>query len=137
MNNMQEFKSIVTSFGLAKSILNIETPEGYAPSHAHKDYHPLLTKLNQHSDILGMAVTQIERYMKHVRGVITEGQENARAAVFLSKYSHQKTLESMLHFIDFCVTRARPPCHHANADRVAGARGAARYDSPWTSQAGT
>lgn len=104
---MQEFKSIVTSFGLAKSILNIETPEGYAPSHAHKDYHPLLTKLNQHSDILGMAVTQIERYMKHVRGVITEGQENARAAVFLSKYSHQKTLESMLHFIDFCVTRAR------------------------------
>lgn len=49
--NVQESKSIVTSFGLAKAVLTIETPEGYAPS-SSKDFHPLLTRLNSSTPLL-------------------------------------------------------------------------------------
>ncbi len=105
--NVQEFKSVVTSFGLAKTVLSIETPEGYAPSHSMKDYHPLLTSLNGLTKVLRLGVASIERYMGHVRNTMQEGQANPRGAIFMSKYTHQRTLESMFHFIDFCVTRAR------------------------------
>ena len=104
--NVQESKSIVTSFGLAKAVLTIETPEGYAPS-SSKDFHPLLTRLNSSTPLLQLSVAQIDKYMQFVRGAVQDKQTNPRNVIFLSKYCHQKTLESMLHFIDFCVTRAR------------------------------
>ena len=53
--NIQDSKSIVTSFGLAKAVLTIETPEGYAPS-SSKDFHPLLTQLNSMTGMLPLAV---------------------------------------------------------------------------------
>lgn len=45
--------------------------------------------------------------MQFVRGAMQEKQTDPRNVVYLSKYTHQRTLESMLHFIDFCVTRSR------------------------------
>ena len=106
LGNVQESKSLVTSFGLAKAVLTIETPEGYAPT-GSKDFHPLLTKLTKSSNLLLLSVEQIDKYMQFVRSAVQDKQTDPRNVVFLSKYSHQRTLESMLHFIDFCVTRSR------------------------------